>query len=205
MKAFILSIGIFILASPALAAPDIPPVPDTPSAVADLVHVRAFRLENGYRYDWRQEQPMVDQGVLAVFKVNPDLVYPRNAAEPVLYAGDQTVQRLNSGHQSGYVIAIIPGEVDLSRAPVWFGQPDLPERVNAEVIRTQRDLADNADIRSFKADKIESVRQQPVTATDLSELLRKHIAELVLEYSPQERDLVETWRLPAGQPGRAAQ
>jgi hypothetical protein len=31
---------------------------------------------------------------------------------------------------------------------------------------------------------------------DLATLLRDHVAELVLKYSPAEKALVEAWRLP---------
>ncbi len=34
------------------------------------------------------------------------------------------------------------------------------------------------------------------TAADLAALLRDQVAPLVLDYSPQEKDLAETWRLP---------
>jgi hypothetical protein len=171
----------------------------TPAAVTDVVAIHPFALEEGYRYDWRQERPFIESGTLVVFKVNPDLVYPRNAAEPVLYAGNQTAQRLNHGHESGFVIAIIPGEVDLAREPAWFGSPALPERVNAETINSERAKAEKAGIRPFDAEKIRSVTQERLEASDLASLLREHVAELLVKYSPQEKALAETWRLPVAQ------
>lgn len=168
----------------------------TPSAIIDVVYLRPFTLNEGFLYYWRQEQPFIRSGTLAVFKVNPHLVRPRNTAEPVLYAGNQTVQRLNQGHESGFVISIIPGSINLSREPVWFGSPELPERVNAQIIDAEREKAENAEIRPFDAEKIMGVTQEHLEAANLATLLRDHISELVVKYSPQEKALAEAWRLP---------
>jgi len=195
MKTFGLSVCTFIVAIHAIAS-ELPPVPATPSAVTDLVFARSFTLEKGYRYNWSKDRPIVRSGTLVVLKVDPDLVFPRNAAEPVLYAGNQTVQRLNHGHESGYVIGIIPGDIDLTQAPFWFGRPALPERVTAEMIKSERALADAAKIQPFATEKVQSLTQESLQASDLYSLLRDHVANLVLEYSPQEKDLAEKWRLP---------
>lgn len=195
---FINVLSFSSLAAAADAPPDIRKLV-TPAAVADVVHIQPFALKDGYRHDWRQERPFTDSGTLVVFKVNPDYVYPRNAAEPVLYAGTQTAQRLNQGNESGLVIAIIPGEIDLAREPAWFGNPELPERVNAETIKIERAGAEKAGIKPFDAERIESVTQGRLEASDLAALLREHVAKLVMEYSPQEKALAETWRLPVAQ------
>jgi hypothetical protein len=200
MKALCLWICAIIAATHAMAS-ESPPVPTTPAAVSDLVYAQPFTLVEGYQYDWSADRPTVRSGILVVLKVDPDLVLPRNAAEPVLYAGNQPVQRLNQGYESGYVIAIIPGETDLTQAPIWFGRPELPERISTPRVQSERALAAAADIRPFAADKVQNVRQEPIQAADLFSLLRDHVANLVLEYSPQERDLAETWRLPVATAG----
>lgn len=194
-------INVLSFSSPSLSANEPPDINKivTPAPVTDVVTIQPFTLEEGYKYDWRQERPFIKSGTLVVFKVNPDLVYPRNAAEPVLYVGSQTAQRLNHGHESGYVIAIVPGEVDLAREPAWFGSPALPERANAETIEAERAKADKAGIRPFDAEKIQSVSQERLEASDLAALLREHVAELLLKYSPPEKALAETWRLPVAQ------
>jgi hypothetical protein len=117
----------------------------------------------------------------------------------VLYAGNQTAQRLNQGNESGFVIAIIPGEIDLAREPAWFGGRQLPEWVNADSIKAERAKAEQAGIRPFDAEKIRSVTRERLEAGDLAALLREHGAELLLKYSPQEKALAETWRLPVAQ------
>jgi hypothetical protein len=168
----------------------------TPSTVIDVVYVQPFSLKTGYTHFWREEKPFVKSGTLAVFKVNPNLVYPRNALEPVLYVGNQTAERLNFGHESGYVVAIIPSEVDLSKSRAWFGTPELPERVNEKTINIETDLAEKGNIQQLDPDAVNKVTQQYLDVSDLATLLRDHAAELVLKYSPQEKALAEAWRLP---------
>src|SRR5262249_10013944 len=83
-------------------------VPSTPAPVKDILYLRPFTLKTPYRNDWSKERGMVSTGVLVVLEVDPALVIPRNDLEPVLYAGNVVVQRLNHGDQSGRVIGIIP-------------------------------------------------------------------------------------------------
>jgi hypothetical protein len=171
-------------------------VPATPAAVLDIVVIQPFRLKAGYSYDWLESRPLVSDGLLVVLRVDPSDVVPHNSAEPVLYAGDRTVQRLNQGDRSGYVVGIIPGQVDLASAPIWFGRPELPERVTPEVIKGERTLADSAGIKAFGPDKTGGALRDAIEADDLAALLRGPAGDLVLKYSPDEKDLVETWRLP---------
>lgn len=167
-----------------------------PQPVIDVVHVQPFQLRQSFQNDWRLERPEVRSGLLVVFKVDPELVTPRNALEPVLYAGSHTVQRLNHGNESGFVIGIIPEQIDLSREPVWFGPPDLPERIDSEMIATERARAERLGISGLESIDIQSRTRDPVVAPDLTTLLREQAAELVLEFSPQEKRLADAWRLP---------
>jgi hypothetical protein len=179
-----------------LAAGEQGRVPATPAAALDILVIQPFRLKVGYHYDWLKSRPFVSDGLLVVLRVDPSYVFPRDSAEPVLYAGDRTVQRLNHGHGSGYVIGIIPGEIDLAAAPMWFGRPELPERVTPEVIQEERAIADSAGIKAFSADKIADARRDAIEADDLAALLRGPAADLVLKFSPDEKHLADTWRLP---------
>ena len=173
------------------------PLPSTPAAIKDILFVRPFTLQTPYRNEWSKERAMVSAGVLVVLEVDPALVVPRNSLEPVLYAGDVVVQRLNHGDRSGRVIGIIPGNIDLATAPIWFGSPQLPDRVNEAVVRSERARAEKAGVRPLGAAKIAGIQRQPVaTATDLAALLRDVAAPLVDQYSPQEKQLADSWRLP---------
>lgn len=170
--------------------------PTTPAAVDEVILSQPFDLDNGFIYHWRKNPYLVRSGTLVVVRVDSALVYPRNALEPILYAGDHTAQRLNQGIESGYMVALIPGDIDLSRDPIWFGRPGLPERVDADTIRRERALAEKAQIPLLTAQKANSVTRERVHAADFASLLRDKIAELVLRYAPQEKALVESWRLP---------
>ena len=171
-------------------------IPSTPASVKDILYARPFTLERPYRNDWSQERAMVSMGILVVLEVEPGFVVPRDALQPVLYAGNVAVQRLNHGHRSGRVIGIVPGNVDLTGAPIWFGTPQLPERVKESIVRSERALAEKAGIRPFAPEKIAGVLRPAASATDLAALLRNVAAELVYQYSPQEKELADSWRLP---------
>jgi len=197
MRSIFLFAGTLSVALVAVAGP--PAVPPTPAAVDDIVYVRPFTLETGFRFDWSKERPLVTSGTLLVLRVDEDLVIPRQAAEPVLYVGDGTAQRVNHGNESGYVIAIVPGDVDLSQAPIWFGTPELPERVDAAMAKAERALADKAGIKAFSPTKINTAATkggERLNVADLHALLRGPVAELVLEYSPQEKRLADAFRVP---------
>ncbi|HMK26844.1 MAG TPA: hypothetical protein VK483_12515 [Chitinophagaceae bacterium] len=153
-------------------------------------------MEKSFKFDWRSERPDVRSGLLVVIKVDTSLVRPTNDLQPVLYAGNQTVQRINQGYESGYVIGIIPGPIDLSKEPVWFGTKDLPERIDAKKIRAERAKATSSGARPLKAEDVKSRTKKMATVPDLTTLLRKYAADLILEFSPQEKHIVEAWRLP---------
>lgn len=187
---------------PATPTPGIPGGPPDspifkPRPVLDVAHIQPFRLEQPFEFNWRRDPTDVRSGLLVVYRVDPELVLPRNVLEPVLYAGNHTVQRLNYGHESGFVIGIIPEQLDLSKQPSWFGTPALPERIDAEMIASERSRAERAGIPAFPSADIRNRTRDPVVAANLTTLLRNQGADLVLRFSPQEKPLADSWRLPA--------
>jgi hypothetical protein len=169
--------------------------PKTPAAVRDVLYVRPFTLHTGYLFTWIPERPIVDRGVIVVLSVDPALVVPRNSPEPILYAGDRVVERLNWGNKSGHVIAIIPGSFDVTSEPIWFGSPGLPGRVSLDDVRSEL-AAINRTVEAISKDRADAVTEPEIQAQDFAELLRGELAELVLRFSPQESDLAHKWRLP---------
>ncbi len=170
-----------------------PAVPPTPAAVDDILYARRFTLKTGYTFEWAKNGPRVTEGTILVLKVNPALVYPRQALEPVLYAGNQTAERINLGHKSGHVIAIVPGKLDLTESPIWFGTPKLPERIDANTVKGERVLARKAKITPFKKAKIDAATangKEAMKAADRDEL-RRRLAVLVEQYSPVETQLIQ--------------
>ena len=192
-----------VLALAAVAVAGMPPVPPTPAGVSDVVYARPFQLENGFAYAWNKERPTVTSGTLLVVKVSDkNLVLPRQVAEPVLYVGNTTAQRINSGHESGYVVALVPGEVDLAKASIYFGTPELPERVTNAMAGQERQNAATAGIGPVSAKSLNAAQKRGGSAMkvkDLSTLLRTEVADLILEYSPQEKELADGFRVPVVQ------
>jgi hypothetical protein len=179
-----------------------PAIPPTPAPVLELVSARTFTLEAGYTHLWRSERPQADSGYLLVLRVDPALVYPRQVAEPVLYVGQQTAERINIGYESGHVVAIVPAVlddpehadfIDLCKAPIWFGTPELPERVGAKRIARERLRAERSGIRPASAEAIARATKRggrALAAEDKLHLLRESAA-LVRRYAPDEVQLVE--------------
>jgi len=174
--------------------------PATPAAVKGILVAQPFTLTTPFDFVWIKEAPRISSGTLVVLEVDKALVVPRNTLEPVLFAGDSTVMRLNHGHLSGRVIGIVPPTVDLTTAPIWFGTPDLPERVTAETVAAERTKAEKIAIRPLSEAQLSAARRAPASAEDLATLLRTTGADLVLEFSPQEQSLAEIWRLPVAKP-----
>jgi hypothetical protein len=182
------SLGLMVaglVAAASATAQGVPPIPSTPAA-AEAVFAAPFTLRQGYRSDWGKERPLVTSGFVVVARVHPDLVYPRQVAEPVLFAGNRVAERINVGYPSGYVVAIVPGTLDLARDPVWFGSPDLPEQVSAMAARAERQRAVAAGIRAVPP---RTVRDE-VQLQDRQAVLRL-AAALIRRYAPDEAELAD--------------
>jgi len=179
---------------------DSPPgVPDTPLAAEAILYARPFTLEQGYDYFWSRERPQVTRGMLVVLEADRRLLTPRSVAMPVLYAGDRPAERLNFGHESGRVVAIVPGDVDLTEVPIWFGAAGWPWLTDTATAAAQRLLAEQAGIEPFTEEQVKAARAKggnPIRTADQRALLRDHAAELILDYSPPEKNLAEDFRVP---------
>ena len=201
------------------AAP--PPLPATPVVQqAQLLYAQPYLLDEGYTHWWRAEHPTVDAGWLLVLAVEADLVHPRQGYQPVLYVGDQTAERVNVGFVPGelppgakaQVVALVPaprnaqGDValDLSRSLIWFGTPALPEEVDAAQIVTEQALALSRGIAPPRAGAVRAAVHEGGGAIYLPDYqsLMHHSAELILRYSPGERDLVEGLTAPPPEQAR---
>jgi hypothetical protein len=205
-RRFSLALLALALAAMALAAP--PPVPPTPAPIVKLVSARPFSLEQSYACDWRREKPRVTTGYLLVLEVDPDLVYPRQVEEPVLYVGRQTAERLNVGYRSGHVVAIVPAVtdreakdfVDLGKVPIWFGTPELPERVDAARIEAEYEAAARAGIAPRPRDEVDAALKRGGAAlrSPRKQSLLGDAADLVERYAPEETDLIAGMRRGLG-------
>jgi hypothetical protein len=196
MRIFSTAIAVALLGLPSLGAcqatgnPDTRPVPPTPVPVKRMLAAQPFTLQTSFTYDWSKAQPQVSSGTLVVLEVDRAYVEPRNATVgPTLYAGNLPIKRLNHGHLSGRVIGIVPDSVNLATAPLWFGTPGM-EDPQAEL----------ASLSPLPAAQLRAARRPAASAKDLAALLRTTGADLVLEFSPQDKDLAQIWRLPTAKP-----
>lgn len=181
--------------------PDKVPVPPTPRSAQRILVAQPFTVQAPFINDWSKERRPFTSGTLVVLEIDGAYLVPRNATSgPVLYAGDTPVLRLNHGHLSGRVIGIVPETVDLTTVPLWFGSPEVADAKTPEIALAERRQTEQASMTPLPANQIRSATRAPVTAKDLAELLRTTGAELVLQYSPQEKALAEIWRLPTAKP-----
>ena len=185
------SLMVLLVAFSAAVPADMPEIPPTPAAVDGIILAQPFTLDEPYQFAWQAERPMVSSGMILVLEVDPDLVLPRQTAEPVLYVGKSTAERVNSGYPSGKVVAIVPGQVDLSAAPIWFGEPMLPEQVTTAIIDTQLASATAAGIQPFTSDSAGMASQAGGSELKFADYdgLRRRAAELIQQYAAGEEDL----------------
>lgn len=174
----------------------VPPVPaDVTGSAVELLSARPFKVDEPFIHYWRSERPLVERGQLLVLAVDPQLVFPRQSLEPVLYVGAETAERINQGDASGRVIAVVPGEVDLSQAPIFFGEPALPEEVDRAEAARQLERARAAGVVAPSVERIQQVSQQPIRVAD-HHALRRFAADLIERHSPEEAELVRALRMP---------
>ena len=161
-----------------------------------LVKARRFTVGEKITHTWRSDGLRYDSGWLLVLRAAPGLIQPRQAREPVLYVGAQTANRVHSSVRSGHVVAIVPGDFLLTDAPIFFGDPALPEELGQT--RIDRALAkavakgvappDHAAVAAV-------VDAEPLHVADHYRL-RQAAVDLVAEYSPQETDFIRGERVP---------
>ncbi len=173
--------------------------------VRDILFAQAFRLDKPYTHAWRKEQPQVSAGYVLVLAVDPEFVRPQQVAEPVLYVGDQTAERINAGDVSGRLVVLVPsssnsrGEValDLNKALIWFGAPELPERVDAAHLNAEINAAVQKGMKPLAEQKVRAALRRGGSVLRLAnrEALERRVATLLEEYSPNETDLIRGLRL----------
>ncbi len=179
----------------------------TPTSVRTVLYAQPFVLAESYRHEWRRDEFSVEAGWILVLDVDPTLVSPHQTAEPVLYVGDQTAERINQGDQSGHVVAIVPSHLDaaagmpstdLTNALMWFGTPRLPEDVDASILARERLLAVKAGIAPIATDalvKAEARGGKLAVFKDRTELDR-YAATLITVWSPDEYDIAQSMLAP---------
>ena len=176
-------------------------LPGTP--ILELVLARPFSLPDGNTHYWRAERPIYDAGYLLVIRAEPVVPPVQQIEQPVLYVGQETAERLNTGLGSNTLVVVVPGlslgdiadvaeNIDLSTARVFFGPPDFPGRLTAADVADVYRRAIDADLPPFPAEMIETARAaggEPLIDATVDDLYRE-AGLLVRTYSPGEVDLI---------------
>ena len=178
----------FLLMTAALAANP------TAEGVSRLAHVEPFAVAEPALFAWNAEAATFTSGTLFVVAVDKEHAKVRQVGGPVLYVGTTPAARLNPGHIDGHIVAYVPGTVDFSKTPVFWGPSTLPERVNPTVEGTEA-------LRASKAEPFEVAHVTSVTHPELSLSDQKGIqlraAELIERFAPGDADFARGYR--AGQ------
>lgn len=195
--------GVAAVDSSRRAEPPVLPQETRQGYVYELLCASPFTLAESYAHDWRRERPQVHAGYMLVLSVDPEIVYPRQGPQPVLYVGDQTAERVNHGDRSGRVIAIVPAaegqlspdEMDLAAMPIWFGAPELPERIDLLALSRERDVARMRGVQPFAPEAVEAALEcgETLALADKVELLER-AADWIEVHSPAERGLATDLR-----------
>jgi hypothetical protein len=189
--------------APALVSP--PEPPETPQAITGLVSAQRFTLAQPYESAWRAEHPQVQSGWLLVIAADPLLCVPRNEMESVLQWGAQTLERINSGQDSGRIVAVLPDDVlrqdsvlVLDSEPCFFGPAGLPERMDAAELQRRLDTAHAAQVAPISARELAEAMRRGGVALEFAERddLQRHAAQLILAHSPTEGDLARGLLVP---------
>ena len=124
----------------------------------------------------------------------------------MLYAGEQTAERVNTGQHEGRLVALLPAprgpdglpELDLDSSPIWFGTPELPERVDAARVQTELALASSDGVRPLPAARIQAALTEGGTLLHVTDrtALDRYLADLVERFAPHEVDLISGMRAP---------
>jgi hypothetical protein len=198
------TVGAGVYAVVERAADQRAPLPAQPTrSPVQLVLAQPFVLDQAATHWFRAEQPSYDAGYVLVLKVDPGLVVARQVAMPVLYVGAETAAPINIGETSEHLIAIVPaargqnGEpaLDLTRTPIFFGSPDLPERVTQDMARAELARAIALGVVPPSAESVEAALRPLVQFPEEYEL-RLQAADFIEVYAPDEIDLVNGMRVP---------
>ena len=183
----------------AVWAEEVPVVPtDHGRAVRGVLYARPFALEKPYTYEWSREKLVIDSGYILVLEVDREYARPREVNVPVLYVGPWPAELANVGYESGHLIAVVPGLVDPRGVPIFFGSLELPERVDRERGLREMEAARAIGIAPFAGEGWEVAlrRGGETLRVRRVEELYLAIAHLIMEYSPSEAELAETYRVP---------
>lgn len=188
--------GAAVLAFQDRPEQQLPELSDDPFATSiTLVEAHPFTLLAPEPNPMRPDAPDFDQGLLLVLETDSQMLVRRQTAEHVLFVGDEPVWRLNNGDGSGRVVVAVPGLLELSEAPAFFGDPELPERLTAADRAAQLATARARGARAFSPAAIADSSAPAVELANGYELGR-YASYLIERHAPDEVDVIDGLRVP---------
>ena len=166
----------------------------TNDGISRLAHVEPFSVSEPALFAWNADALTFTSGTLFVVAVDKAQAKVRQVGGPVLYVGTTPAARLNPGYIDGHIVAYVPGTVDLSKTPIYWGPSTLPERVNPAVEGAQALTTSNAE--PFAADVVTSVTH-PKRGLNNQKDIQLRAADLIDRFAPGDADFARGYR--AGQ------
>ena len=108
--------------------------------------------------------------------------------------GTTPAARLNPGYLDGHIVGYVPGHVDLSETPVFWGPSTLPEQVKPGVHGEQ--ALRQANAAPFPAQIVASATHPTQQLSD-QKAIQLRAAELIDRFAPGDADFARGYR--AGQ------
>lgn len=172
-----------------------------------LLCAQPFTLEEPVAYAWRADHPEVKAGYLIVASISPELLPVRQTHNALMFANDLPVERINGEGEARVFVGMLPStvgkngelELDLSSTVLYMGYPAvLPESLTPEQAEAEFEqaLAVGAGLQTRSSVQNALKAGGPSVALGTYGELRRHAADLIEHYSPDERDLVSGLRAP---------
>lgn len=111
------------------------------SAVKAVSWAQPFTLSEAESYGMRGDKPSFDAGWILQLEIEAGMGRARAVDTPVLYVGEFPARILNPGETTTCLVVWVPKAAELDQSPIFFGERTLPEQVDADSGRAQRDAA----------------------------------------------------------------
>jgi hypothetical protein len=178
-----------------------PPVKitDPGNAVKHLLYARPFSLDVPYSYTWTHEKAEITSGYLLVVEVEPEFARPRDTWMPVLYVGWRPAEVTNVDLEKGRMVVIVPGDVDLTQEPIFFGSVELPEKVTSERGREEMAAALALGIHPIPSKELAAALEIGGERLSVRDAKRLYftVADLIDQYAPSDHSRAESYRVKA--------
>ncbi|MEM7582339.1 MAG: hypothetical protein AAF560_03080 [Acidobacteriota bacterium] len=167
---------------------------------ATLLSAQAFTVEEPYRHLWRADRAAVTNGSVIVIQADAEITQPRQGFHPYLFVGEWPAEAINFGTGSGRVVALVPLPPSaLAEVPIYYANPEiLPEALTPEDARATLAAALAAGLLPPSTEELSAAlaaggfQRSPAD----HHTLRRSVAELVAQFSPQEHDLAHGLQVP---------